>query len=130
MLHLLKKLKLYTKLVPETEHKAPISIQIKIYLWSFVDYQHMEKYFYNWNITLNYCFIYKINIRGNFIWKCPCYVAYSRNLGQHLILARKSTFFEKRAPKSLPLPLIQSLFYMFCIEIKLCIIFAKGGNVQ
>ena len=72
MLHLLKKLKLYTKLIPETEHKAPISIHIKIYLWSFVDYQHLQKYFYNWNIrTLNHCFICKIGIRGNLIWKCP-----------------------------------------------------------
>ena len=71
MLHLLKKLKLYTKMGPETERKAPISIHIKIYLWSFVDYQHLQKYFYNWNIiTLNHCLIYKINIRGNFTWKC------------------------------------------------------------
>ena len=38
--------------------------------WSFADYQHLQKYFYNWNITLYYCFIHKINIRGNFIWKC------------------------------------------------------------
>ena len=37
---------------------------------SFVDYQHLQKYFYNWSITLNYYFIFKINIRGDFIWKC------------------------------------------------------------
>ena len=71
MPHLLKKLKLYIKLGPERVHKAPISIQIKIFLWSFVDDQHLQNYFYSWNIILNYCFIYKMNIRGNFIWKCP-----------------------------------------------------------
>ena len=32
----------------------------------------------------------------------PLIRAYSRNLGQCSILARKSTFFEKRAPKTLP----------------------------
>ena len=47
-------------------HKAPISFHVKIYLWSIVDYQHLQKFFYNWNITLNYYFICKINIRGNF----------------------------------------------------------------
>ena len=63
------KLKLYTKLGPERVHKASISIQIKMYLWSFVDYQHQQKY--NCNITMNYCFIYKINIRGIFMRKFP-----------------------------------------------------------
>ena len=53
MLQLLQKLKLYAELGPETVHKAPISIHIKIYLSSFVDYQHLQKYFYNWYITLN-----------------------------------------------------------------------------
>ena len=77
MLHLLKKLKLKTKLSPERVHKAPISIQIKIHLWSFVDYQQLQKYFYNWNITLNYCFIYKsisgLTLSGDapFSIKCP-----------------------------------------------------------
>ena len=71
MLHLLKKLKLYTKVGSESVHKTSISIQIKIYLWSFVDYQHLQKYSYNWNMILNYCSIYNINIRGNFIWKYP-----------------------------------------------------------
>ena len=69
MLHLFKKLKLYTKLDQERVNKTSTSIQIKIYLLSFVDYQHLRKYFYYWNITLNYCSIYKINIRGNFLWK-------------------------------------------------------------
>ena len=68
MLHLLKKINIYTTV---TAYKAPINIHIKIYLWSFVDYQHLQKHFYNWNITLNYWFIYKINIRGSFTWKCP-----------------------------------------------------------
>ena len=48
--------------------KTHISFHIKIYLWLLVDYQHLQKYFYNWNITLNYYFICKINIRGNFIY--------------------------------------------------------------
>ena len=60
MLQFLKKLKLNTKLAPETVHKPPISILTKIYLWSFVDYQYLKKYFNIWNITLNYCFICKI----------------------------------------------------------------------
>ena len=71
MLHLLKKLKLYPKLGPERVNKAPKIIKVKIYLWLFVDYQHLKKYFYNWNITLSYCSIYKIIIRGNIIWKYP-----------------------------------------------------------
>ena len=37
MLQLLKKLKLYSKLGPDTVHKAPISFHIKTYLWSLVD---------------------------------------------------------------------------------------------
>ena len=64
----LEKLKLCTKLGPDTVCETPISFHIKIYLWSLVDYQHLQKYFYNWNITLNYYFICKINIRGNFIY--------------------------------------------------------------
>ena len=52
MLHLLRKLKVYTKLDPEWVHRAPISIQIKIYLGSLVDYQHLQKYSYNWNINI------------------------------------------------------------------------------
>ena len=46
-----------------------ISIPIKFYV-IFVDYQHLQKYFNNWNITLNYCFIFKSNVRGSVIWKC------------------------------------------------------------
>ena len=59
MLQLFKKLKLYTKLGPE---------HIKVYLWSLVDYQHLQKYFYNWNITLNYNFICEVNSTGNFMY--------------------------------------------------------------
>ena len=73
MLHLLKKLKLYTKLGRETIHKAPISIHIKIHLWFFVGYQHLQKYFYNWHMKLNYYFICKINIMGNFMLKSHWY---------------------------------------------------------
>ena len=43
MLYLLKKLKLHTKMGPEIVHNVPISIPIKIYLWSFADYQHLAK---------------------------------------------------------------------------------------
>ena len=68
ILQLLKKLKLYRKLGLDTVFKATISFRTKIYLWSLVDYQHLQKYFYNWNITLNYYFICKINIRGNFLY--------------------------------------------------------------
>ena len=52
-------------------YKAPISIHIKIYSWSFVDYQHLRKYSYNWNITLNYCFIHEINIKVNLTGYAP-----------------------------------------------------------
>ena len=65
ILQFLKKLKLYTKLCLET-----LNIRIKIYLRSFVDFHHLQKYFYNWNITLNHWFIFEINSRGCFIWKC------------------------------------------------------------
>ena len=50
--------------------KSTLSIHIKIYLWSFVDYHHLQKHFYNRNIILDYCFTCKNNIRGYFIWKC------------------------------------------------------------
>ena len=49
----LKKLNLYTKLGPDTVHKTPISFHIKFYLLPLVYYQHLQKYFYNWNISLN-----------------------------------------------------------------------------
>ena len=70
MLQLLKKLKLYVyKTASRYSTQGPhVSFHIKIYLWSLVDYQHLQKYFYNWNITLNYYFICKINIRGNFLY--------------------------------------------------------------
>ena len=63
MLQLRKKSKLYTQLdLVKLGH-------FKIYIRSFVDYQHLQKYFYNWNITWNYCFLCKINFRDKFIWK-------------------------------------------------------------
>ena len=44
---------------------------IKIYFESFVSIYHWST-FCNLNIILNYWFISKtVNIRGNFIWKCP-----------------------------------------------------------
>ena len=128
ILYLFKKLKLYTKLSSERVHKAPISIQIKIYLWSCVDYQYRQKSFYNWNITLNYCSICKISIRGNFFWKYP----WSGNILEILGSIRcwpERAFFGNRAPKILPLTLSQSLFSVFCIEIKLCIIFSQKEAV-
>ena len=54
--NLFKKLKQYTKLVPETVH-------------------HLQKHFFdNRKITLNYWFICKFIVRGYFTWKCPWYV--------------------------------------------------------
>ena len=70
MIQLPKKLKLH-KTGSTKVHKAPVSIHIKIYLWSFVDYQHLKKYFYDCNITLNYCFTYKISIRSNLTGYVP-----------------------------------------------------------
>ena len=71
------------------------------------------------------------------------YRAYSTNLGQRSIMARKGTFYEKRAlfmkkghfflktraPKNSHNPPVQSLFEFFCIKIKLSIIFEKRGSV-
>ena len=42
-----KKLKLHTKLSPETVHNTPKKFHTKIGLRSFVDYLHPHKYFYN-----------------------------------------------------------------------------------
>ena len=131
MLHLLEKLKLYTKLLLERVHKAPISIQFKIYLWSFVDYQHLQKYFYNWSITMNYYFIYKINIRGNFIWKVPWSGHILEILGTVRYSPERALFFWKKDTKNFtPSPLLHPYFEVFCFEIKLCIIFTKRANVQ
>ena len=93
MLHLFKKLRLYTKLGPERVDKAPHKYSHQNLLVIIVDYQHLQKYFYNWNTALNYCFIYKINIRANFIKKCRA----AFDIGQ------KKHFFEKRASKMLPI---------------------------
>ena len=80
MLQYLKKLRLYTKLSPETVHKPLISIYTKTYLWSFVDHQYLKKYFFIWNITLNYCSICKIiwglTLSGN----APGYSSNAHNL--------------------------------------------------
>ena len=38
-------------------------------------------------------------------------------------------FFEKREPEISPPP-IKSLFLVFCIKIKLCIIFTKGDSAR
>ena len=51
--------------------KRTLGIHIKTYFWSFLDYHYLKKYFYNWNITLNYCFVYKIKIRSCLIRKYP-----------------------------------------------------------
>ena len=47
VLQLLKNLKLCTKLGPKTIHKY----SHQNLLWSFVDYQLLQKYFCNWNIN-------------------------------------------------------------------------------
>ena len=55
MLQRLRKRKVYTKLSPDTVNTAHVSFQIKIYLWSLADYQHLQKYFitgtWHWTIT-------------------------------------------------------------------------------
>ena len=65
---------LYASFSKETKAKqriisrnSSLSIHIKIYLQSFVYHHHPHEYFYYWNVKLNYFFICKINIRGNFI---------------------------------------------------------------
>ena len=108
MLHLLKKLTLYTELGPGRVHKVLISIQIKIY-WSFVDYQHLQKYFYNFNIntnifTLNYCFVYKMSIRGNFIWKFPWSGYILEIYGSIWYGSERKLFLKKGHQKFHPLP--------------------------
>ena len=53
-----------------------IQISIKIKYLESPDSHYLQKYFYIWNIALNYYFICKINIRVYFIsWKYP-YFAY------------------------------------------------------
>ena len=123
MLHLLKKLKLYTKLGPESVHKTPISIQIKIYLWSFVDYQHLQKYFCNWNIILNYCSIYKINIRGNFIWKYP---------SSNFHISTRLSHFEKKS-NVLAVPMIMSfkvLKHFFSHKVSFFYLIPCGNKIS
>ena len=53
--------------------KSILSIYIKIYLPSVVYHHQLQKYCYYWNITLNYCFICKINIKSNLTRKLPLY---------------------------------------------------------
>ena len=123
MLHLLKKLKLYTKVGSESVHKTSISIQIKIYLWSFVDYQHLQKYFYNWNMILNYCSIYKINIRGNFIWKYP---------SSNFHISTRLSHFEKKS-NVLAVPMIMSfkvLKHFFSHKVSFSIWFPVATRSQ
>ena len=45
---------------------------------------------------------------------------------QHPLLAEKDTFLKRRASNISPPP-VQSLFYLFCIKIKLCILSQKGA---
>ena len=62
---------------PETAHKPPISIHTKIYLRSFVDYQY---HLYIWNITLNYCFIFKSRSGVTLYGNAPEYPSNTHNL--------------------------------------------------
>ena len=48
--------------------------------------------------------------------------------GQRLILVKKVLFLKKKGAKSYPTP-YSILFEAFCIKIKHCIIFTKGGSV-
>ena len=74
MLQFCKKVKLYTKLAPET-------VRSLFFISKFIsDHLHItiiyKSIFFNWSITckLNYWITCKISSRGNFIWKCPSYV--------------------------------------------------------
>ena len=64
MLQFFKKLKLYTKLVPATV--IEYSFQ-NLFVSAFILPSSTKAFFDNWNITLNYWFISKID---NFICKC------------------------------------------------------------
>ena len=55
---------------------AFLSIHIKIYLWSLADYQHLQKYFYNCNITLNYCLSLKSVSRVTLSGNAPASIKY------------------------------------------------------
>ena len=57
-----------------------MSIHTKIYLPSFVDYQYLKKYFYMWNIPLNYCFICKIISRLTLCGNASGYSSNAYNL--------------------------------------------------
>ena len=103
LLLLLKKLKLYTKLV-QKEYIGPHKYSNQNLLVINCRLPAPTKVFYNWNITLNYCFIYKINIGVTLAEN-----GYSR-------LARKGTFFWKKGTKNFtisPLPLFSLFFKCF-----------------
>ena len=51
---------------------------------------------------MNYYFIYKINIRGNFIWKVPWSGHILEILGTVRYSPERALFFEKRTPKISP----------------------------
>ena len=53
---------------------------------------------------------------------------WSRNLGQRSVLAKKGTFFEKRAPKN-STPSIQSLFLSVLYQNKVLYNFHKRGSI-
>lgn len=61
ILQFLKKLILYIKLVPETVHREFLS---KFICAFFLLSSSIKVFFYNWNITLNFCFI--DNLSENF----------------------------------------------------------------
>ena len=73
MIQFLKKLKKQKKqnkkLGPETGHKPLIIIHTKIYLWSFVNYQYLKKYFQSgtshWATTLSIKSIPGVTLSGN-----------------------------------------------------------------
>ena len=98
---------------------------IKIYKGSF----YMRNYYNNPRPQLsNMSFLFLCKFEF-FLLEIKACRAYSRNLGQRSMLARKDTyekahFFDKGTPKIYPPHL------SVCIKIKLCIIFAKGVSVE
>ena len=52
-----------------SSRNSALSIDIKIHLR--LECYHLQKFSFNWNITMSNYFIYKINIRGSFALNCP-----------------------------------------------------------
>ena len=79
-----------------------LNILIKINLWLFAyhhHHHHLIKYCYNWKITLNCCFICKINFMDYFIWKysvkCPYFAS---RISKHWKIVNNSSSYVLTVP--------------------------------